>query len=358
MNRESPARVYLLAGLSAFLAWGQNTDGGDQLRVPDRARTSLFHGEQGKQRTEIHYDPASALVTLKLLAQDPNGYFIPGIRRENFVVYEDGVRQSSVSVDVEHANVTLGLLLEYGGRHVGVNKEMAGAVSSAGRQLLDALGRQDRLAIWAYGDSVTQLASFSDDTGALRRLFFDLKAPDVSETNLYDALILTLNRMTPVTGRKAIILLSSGLDTFSKASAEVAVAAAGQSDSPIYAVSLTPVMQQTIHLQRWDQNPFARIDWANAENKLLKIAQASGGRLYSPPDILNVIPIYDDMMENLKVRYVITYRPSIDRVGTKVHTVRVELANPKTDKPLEIVDADGRPIHANVIIQQSYTTAR
>ena len=56
----------------------------------------LFHGQQGKQRTEIHFDPATGTVTVKLLVQDPNGYFIPGIRRENFAVYVDGVRQDDV----------------------------------------------------------------------------------------------------------------------------------------------------------------------------------------------------------------------------------------------------------------------
>jgi len=50
----------------------------------------LFYGKQGKQKTEIHFDPASRMITIKLLVQDPNGYFIPNIRRDNFVVYENG----------------------------------------------------------------------------------------------------------------------------------------------------------------------------------------------------------------------------------------------------------------------------
>src|ERR1700688_1864008 len=56
-----------------------------QVRIPNRPSAALFKGQQGKQKTEIHFDPESGLVTLKLLVQDPNGFFIPNIRRENLV---------------------------------------------------------------------------------------------------------------------------------------------------------------------------------------------------------------------------------------------------------------------------------
>jgi hypothetical protein len=61
-------------------AWGQNLKSvAGQIGIPNRASTPLFKGEQGKQRTEIHFDRATEIVTIKLLVQDPNGYFIPNI---------------------------------------------------------------------------------------------------------------------------------------------------------------------------------------------------------------------------------------------------------------------------------------
>src|SRR6476646_2198053 len=74
----------LIAGSIVFLAASAVSS---QMRIPNRSQP-LFKGAQGAQKTEIHYDPATGTVTLKLLVQDPNGYFIPDIRRENFVVYE------------------------------------------------------------------------------------------------------------------------------------------------------------------------------------------------------------------------------------------------------------------------------
>src|ERR1700686_4261945 len=119
--------------------------GAGPIRIPDRSSTSLFKGEQGQQRTEIHFDPATGMVTMKLLVQDPNGYFIPNLRRDNFGVYENDVRQKNTAVEVEHAPVSLVLLLEWGGRYPGVNKVLASEVSMAARQLLEVTGREDEI---------------------------------------------------------------------------------------------------------------------------------------------------------------------------------------------------------------------
>ena len=85
--------------------------------------------------------PATGMVTIKLLVQEPQGYFIPKIRREHFAVYENGVRQNA-DVEIEHPPVSLALVLEYGGRYPGTNKALAMEVSTAARQLFDALGRR------------------------------------------------------------------------------------------------------------------------------------------------------------------------------------------------------------------------
>src|SRR5690349_18784186 len=69
------------------------------------------HIEQGRAKSEISFDPASGEVTVKMLVQDPNGYFIPNIRRDNFAVYENGVRQTNAMVGIEHSPVSLALLM-------------------------------------------------------------------------------------------------------------------------------------------------------------------------------------------------------------------------------------------------------
>src|SRR6266404_6907008 len=203
------AHALTYSGLLALLlpvVWGQSQNGrkAEPLRIPNRAPAPLFEGQQGRQRTEIHFDRATGIVTLHLLVQDPNGYFIPNLRRDNFAVYDDGVRQTNATVEIENSNVSLGLLLEYGGRYQGLNKDLVAEISRASHQLLDALGREDRITVWAYGDNVKQLADASPVREELASVLFGLQTPEVSETNLYDALIFALKRMRPVVGRKAI----------------------------------------------------------------------------------------------------------------------------------------------------------
>jgi hypothetical protein len=64
---------------------------------------------------------------------------------------------------------------------------------------------------------------------------------------------------------------------------------------------------------------------------------------------------YDDIIENLKVRYLIAYKSSTDADSNSARTLRVELVNARTGDPLQIVDANGKTIRAKVIFQDTYT---
>ncbi|HEX3741288.1 MAG TPA: VWA domain-containing protein [Terriglobales bacterium] len=350
----APAAVQTARGRDSV---EQSTDSkkvaGEQVRIPSRASKPLFEGKPGRQKTEIHFDPATRTVTIKLVVQDPNGYFIPNLRRDNFVVYENGVRQRNATVEVDHAPVSLVLLMEFGGRMPALNRSLATEVSRTGRQLLDVLGREDKLAVWKYGDNVQKLTGFSQKNVNLDLLLSDLGTPDVSETNLYDALFYAVDQMRSVTGRKAIVLVSSGIDTSSKATYQDLLNTVRNSDTPIYVISLAMVFQNLVQI-RSPAEPLAKIDWSRVERELQEIASASGGRTYSPQSTLDLSGIYDDLLENLKVRYVITYQSSSDLDLNTPRTIRVQLVDPVTGGPLKIVDEGGRTIRANVIAQESY----
>jgi Ca-activated chloride channel homolog len=325
-----------------------------QIRIPTQATTPLFAGKQGKQKTEISFDPATRMVTLKFLVQDPNGYFITNIRRDNFVVYENDARQQNVTCEIEHAPASLLLLLEFGGRAPGFNREASQKVTEAAEEFMDELGREDRIAIWKYNDKVDKIADPSDSREKLSSILLGLGAPEVSETNLYDAIIFATEQMRPIAGRKAIILISSGIDTFSKAHYQDVLQTVQDADTPIYAVGLTRVLRD-IAEREYRTGSVAKMDWTKAEMELQKIASASGGRAYVPENTVDLSPIYDDMMENLKVRYVLTYRSSNNLDPNTPRSVRVALVDPNTGGPLRIVDANAKTVPAMVVVQDSYT---
>jgi hypothetical protein len=80
--------------------------------------------------------------------------------------------------------------------------------------------------------------------------------------------------------------------------------------------------------------------------------------MYSPQSTLDVSGIYDDLMENLRVRYVITYKSTAPPDASSPRIVRVELVDSRTGGPLSIVDASGRPVRSRIVIQKSYDPRR
>jgi hypothetical protein len=185
-------------------------------------------------------------------------------------------------------------------------------------------------------------------------LFLTFSAPEFSEANLYDALIATLRQMRPVAGRKALILISSGIDTFSNAGYDAVLAAVRDCGTPVYVIDIGPALRRAMDLST-QVGPYAKVDWSRAEDGLREIAKSSGGRLYSPGSTLDLSGVYDDMMENLRLRYVITYQSSISGGDPGApRTVRVDLVNPATGGPLEIVDANGKPVSSRLSVQTSY----
>ena len=332
---------------------GSADSGNHQLHIPNRSAMPLFQGQQGKQRTEISFDPQSDVVTLKMLVQDPSGYFIPNIRRENFTVYEDGIRQQNATVEIEHAPVSVGILVEYGGRYRALSTALGDEVARAAHSFEDEIGKEDKIAIWKYGDSIETVSDFSRPHDTLQSALDTLATPPLSELNFYDALVAALGRMRPISGRNALVLISSGLDTFSKATYEDALRAASDSDVPVYVVNVGPSLQQAISIFG-NSGPYARLDWKGAESKLQAIARASGGRMYSPRSTMDLASIYDDIIENLRVRYVITYKSAATKNPTLARNVRVELVDPKTGGPLEIVDATGKPVNSKIFVEDTY----
>lgn len=320
--------------------------------VPARAGNS----QEGGQKTEIHFDATTRVVTIKMLVRDSNGYSVPNIRRENFVVYEDGVRQQDVTVEIEHAAASIGLLLEHGGRYQSLNDALHQAISMAADQFLDQMGNDDEVAIWTYGDKVKEICGFSGGHSASREALSGLRSPPFSELNFYDAVVETLRRMPArqvSSGRSALLVISSGLDTFSKATYQDALQAAGRSNIPIYAIALGPVIQSRASLSS-NTVPYARLDWPGAESGLQRIAQASGGRMYALPPTLDIAAVYDDLMESLRVRYVITYKSTTEADMNRARTVRIELIDSRTGGPLRTVDASGRLVRSKVIMEDSY----
>jgi VWFA-related protein len=224
-------------------------------------------------------------------------------------------------------------------------------IARTGQQLLSAITKDDQVAVWKYTDKIEKVSDFTRDKDRLESIFYSLRETAFSETNLYDAVIFAVGLMRPVPGRKAVLLVSSGVDTFSKASLEDAQRTVEQGDTPIYVISMVPLARQFTEMSA---APASRIDWNKAELGLEKIAEVSGGRAYAPEGPTDLSGAYDDIMENLKIRYVVRYHSSSTRDPNQPRTVKIDLVDPDTGKPLTIVNSSGRNVRAHLVVQDRY----
>jgi len=153
--------------------------------------------------------------------------------------------------------------------------------------------------------------------------------------------------------RKAVIVISDGLDTFSKASRDQVLESARAGGIPIYSIGLERIIQRETAVYGTTA-PFARINWNDAEKFLEDLAKISGGRAYVLETESTVAAIYDDIMENLRLRYVVTYVSSNPVTSGPPRQIRVELVDPKTGQALKIPDSNGNAIAATVFVPESY----
>lgn len=302
---------------------------------------------------QVSFDRQTRLVKMTVAVEDPRGDFIRTLRPENFAVFEDGRLQERISVEIEHAPVSLAVLVEGGGRYREIANVVNIEVPSIANVLRETVIPGDRIAVFSYANAVSTLVDFDDSGDPLDVLFSQFRVPGFSESNLLDSLSDVLGRMRTVHGRKALLLISSGIDSFSHASVDDAIAAARRSDTPVYTIGLAGIVRETAVN---GPGPLSKLDWRRASTQLETLARMTGGRSYPRDAYLNAEAIFDDLMEYLRVRYVITYSASSPGAQTSIRSVRVTLlSSGSAHKSLRMTDAAGRPLATRVSVEASYS---
>ena len=125
------------------------------------------------------------------------------------------------------------------------------------------------------------LSDFSTDKRKAYEAMQRLRIPAFSESNLYDALVDTAERMNEIEGRKAIVLLSTGVDTFSKLTFDKTRKALQNAGVPIYGIGLMQTMRELIDAYG-AMGPIARLDFLQADNQMRTFAKETGGMSFFP----------------------------------------------------------------------------
>jgi len=291
-------------------------------------------------------------VQLDVAVLDNKGHFLPGIPREKFRVLEDNVPQkiSSFSVNSD-APMTIAMVIEFSNLFQQYYSQGWYETLVASYGFVQTLKPEDYVAIVAYDLRPEILCDFTTDRGKVQEAMQRLRIPGFSEANLFDALVDTEQRMSNIEGRKAILLIASGRDTFSKLTYDKARKAVQEAGVPIYAVSMLQAMRIVAEPY---MGQIQQLDFLQADNEMKTFARETGGQSYFPRFFAEFPSIYQSVSSALRNQYSIAYQPSNQAKDGTFRKLKVELVDPQTGDALRISES-GKPVKYTVVTKAGYT---
>jgi VWFA-related protein len=285
------------------------------------------------------------LVSLQVLVTDTQGNVLTGLKPENFTIYEDNVKQEILSFSPIESSVTAVLLAEYSNNIRNFIDDVWNAMYS----FANSLRKDDWVAVIGYDMRPTILCDFSRDRKELEDALSRFRYPATSYSNLSDALIDTLDRTQEMEGKVAVILLSTGLDTFSRHSYDEALEKCKQANASIYAISLGQYYRLRLESRGYLSNE-ARIDLLMADNRLRSFADLSGGAAYFPRLEGELPGIFKNISQMLRNQFSIAYSSTNTNKDGKFRKIRVDVNTPLTD-------TKGKPLKLKAITRKGYKAA-
>ncbi len=279
-------------------------------------------------------------VRVDVTVQDRNGNLITGLTRDNFTVYEDKIRQEITYFEPVEAPMTAVLVTEYSKV---LPWELLYEALMASYTFVEQMRQGDWVAVIAYDIRPEILVDFTQDRGEVYNALRRLNYPAYRESNLYDTVYDTLDRLEEVDQKTAIVLLSSGLDTFSKKNLGEVLKRVKQSDAVIYAVSLGGNLRARYE-DRMD--PIGRMDLLQGDSALKSFARLTGGAAFFPRFITEYPGIFQTIAALLRTQYSLGYVSSNTKKDGKPRKIKVEV---NAD-----VDGDGKPDKLKVSHREEY----
>jgi Ca-activated chloride channel homolog len=219
----TPAAAALAVLMARGILLGQQTSGRGATGSPSP-------GEDGfRFRSGIELINVAATVT------DSRGRFVSGLRKDDFVVYEDGQPQTVTHFSNERVPVSLGIALDTSGSMAG--EKLLAAQEALDRFLFDLLGPADEIFLYRFSDEPALVQGWTSDRNELSRALGHIKAG--GGTTLLDTLAETVAlAQTGHHRKKAVVVISDGHDTASRASLPEVKRLIRETEVLVYAVGI------------------------------------------------------------------------------------------------------------------------
>lgn len=300
------------------------------------------------------------LVTLDVGVLTKDGQFVPGLKEGNFRVLEDGVPQKITGFNQTQAPITAVMLVEFAKNFYNFEYDAL----NASYTFASTLKKDDWIALIAYDMRPHMLADFTQDKRNIFEGLRTLQWPMSSETNLFDALYDTIDRLEGVEGRKYIILISSGRDTFSKKTLDQTLKKVqGAKDIAIYSISTGQALRNYAesHGLMSYLCPITSFscgtEFAQADNQMRTFAKMTGGKYWAPLFDGQMRDIFVELAQTIRNQYSLAYHPTNPAQDGSWRKIKVELVAPD-GKPLKMRNEKGKDVKYQIIAREGYRAKR
>ncbi len=317
---------------------------------PPAPAAPKFKNPEGAGDYSLRVNVPEVSVDVGVLLEK-TGQFVPNLKPSNFKVYENGVEQKVTGFKRIEAPITALLLCEFASTSYYFIYDMRNATYAFAQQLRP----QDYVALMTFDMRTQIVTDFTQDKQQLYQSLNSLMIPGFSERNLFDALYEAEDRLTRIEGRKYIILIASGRDTFSKITLDkIYQKVKNTPDITIFTVSTGGALRAIVEgrSSSWDAQ-MRDIDYLQADNEMKTFAKMTGGMAFFPRFAGEMPDIFGDINKNIRSKYQLIYHPTDAKQDGTYRKLRVELVDDE-GRPLRMQDEKKKPLKYDIIARDGY----
>ena len=291
---------------------------------------------QGRAALRVSVDQVRVDVTVL----NKKKSLIQGLQKHHFKIYEDKVEQEITNFLPIEAPITAVMVTEFS---KAIPWEYIHEAWLASNTFVQQIRDDDWIAVVAYDIRPEILVDFTQSKDEVQKSLGKLNYPAFSESNLYDTIFDVLDRVQEVDARVAIILISSGLDTFSKKNLNETLDRVKRSNAVIYSVSLGGNLRA--RREAWLPG-VVRLDLYQGDATLRAFAKYTGGEAFFPRFVQQYRGVFQTISDSLRNQYSISYVSSNPKKDGKYRKIKVDASAD--------VDRDGKPEKLKVRHREGY----
>jgi VWFA-related protein len=253
------------------------------------------------------------LLTVPLTVSDKNGHNVPGLKKENFTVFQDGQRQPIEFFFNEEAPMNVAILLDTSFS----SRPVLEKIQKAAREFIKVFRPEDRGIIVSFDYRTTFLSDLTADRKKLSKAIGEVQIADRSGSDLYDAIsLVTKKQFASFKGRKAIIVLSDGMVGGKNFSAQQVLDILRESDTVFYPIIFKTEFYSDERLETQNKSKPLPIEM------LRFLSEETTGRFYEK-NAANLNEAFQNIAQELKKQYLIGFYPQNTAQGKAIGHIRI-----------------------------------